>query len=134
MEIEEMVNNKNIAAGIVVLVCAGALLILLTGSSVPIFNVQELMDHPEPESYIDRKIQIVGNVTEMNATHFTIIDPQVENSGSLFIQVIANNIVKPVGFQVDKTVVVEGKLLSISNIWQFKASMISTKCPSKYAS
>lgn len=134
MEMKKMVNSKNIAAGIVILVCGGALIILLTGSSVPIFSVQELMDHPEPESYIDRKIQIVGNVTVMNSTHFSIIDPQVDSNGTLFIQVIAINVEKPVGFQLDRTVVVEGKLLSISNIWQFKASMISTKCPSKYAS
>lgn len=130
----EVVNNKNIAAVIVILVCGGAFLILLTSSSVPIFSVQELMDLPEPESYLDRKIQIVGNVTEMNSTHFIIIDPEVENNGSLFIQVIAINVEKPVGFQLDKTVLIEGKLLTIGNTWTFKASMISTKCPSKYQS
>ena len=127
-----MANAKNILlAGAVIAVCVGALFILLVGSSVPIYSVKELMDDPKAESFIDRRIQIVGNVTEINSTHFTIIDPQVENT-SLKIYVVAVNVERPTGFELDRTVVVEGKLLSVSNIWTFKASMISTKCPSKY--
>ncbi len=127
-----MANAKNILlAGAVIAVCVGALFILLVGSSVPIYSVKELMDDPKAESFIDRRIQIVGNVTEINSTHFTIIDPQVENT-SLKIYVVAVNVERPTGLELDRTVVVEGKLLSITNIWTFKASMISTKCPSKY--
>jgi len=128
-----MASPKNILlAGTVVAVCVGALFILFVGSSVPIYSVGELMEDPKAESYINRRIQIVGNVTEMNSTHgFTIIDPQVENP-NFRIYVVALNVEKPTGFELDRTVVVEGKLLSIDNIWTFKASMISTKCPSKY--
>ncbi|MHA2289898.1 MAG: cytochrome c maturation protein CcmE domain-containing protein [Promethearchaeota archaeon] len=127
-----MANTKNIfLAGAIIAVCAGALFILFVGSSVPIYSVKELMDDPKAESYIDRRIQIVGNVTEINTTHFTIIDPEVVDA-SLKICVESGNVEKPTGFQLDRTVVVEGKLLSIENIWTFKASMISTKCPSKY--
>lgn len=127
-----MANAKNILlAGAVIAVCVGALFILLVGSSVPIYSVKELMDDPKAESFIDRRIQIVGNVTEINSTHFTIIDPEEVNA-SLKIYVVAVNVERPTGFELDRTVVVEGKLLSIANIWTFKASMISTKCPSKY--
>ncbi|MHA1994099.1 MAG: cytochrome c maturation protein CcmE domain-containing protein [Candidatus Hodarchaeales archaeon] len=127
-----MANTKNIIlAGAVIAVCVGALFILFVGSSVPIYSVKELMDDPKAESFIDRRIQIVGNVTEINSTHFTIIDPEEVNT-SLKIYVVAVNVERPTGFELDRTVVVEGKLLSITNIWTFKASMISTKCPSKY--
>ncbi len=129
-----MASTKNIIlAGGIIALCAGSLFILFVGSSVPIYSVKELMDDPNAESYIDRRIQIVGNVTTItNITHFTITDPEIVDP-SLKIQVVAPvTVVRPQRFALDKTVVVEGKLLSIDGIWLFKASMISTKCPSKY--
>ncbi|MHA1976960.1 MAG: hypothetical protein ACW98F_16200 [Candidatus Hodarchaeales archaeon] len=127
-----MANTKNIIlAGVVIAVCVGALFILFVGSSVPIYSVKEIMDDPKAESYIDQRIQIVGNLSVIHYENFTIIDPEVVNA-SLKIIVLDVNVVRPSGFVLDRTVVVEGKLLSIANIWTFKASMISTKCPSKY--
>ncbi|MHA2307605.1 MAG: hypothetical protein ACXACU_19675 [Candidatus Hodarchaeales archaeon] len=70
-----MTKNKNLAlAGIIIVVCTGALFILLAESSVPIFSVKELMDYSQPESYINRKIQLVGVVKESNGTHFSVND------------------------------------------------------------
>jgi cytochrome c-type biogenesis protein CcmE len=129
-----MANKKNtILTGVILAVCIGGLFMLFLSSSVSIFSVKELMDTPNAESYIDRRIQLVGNVTEINSTHFTIIDPEVSDNDTLKITVLAVNVERPTGFELDRTVVVEGKLLSISNIWTFHASMISTKCPSKYS-
>lgn len=134
---EEILLTKNVnivVAGIIIVVCSGALFLLLAESSVPVFSVKELMDYPQPESYIDRKIQLVGVVKESNGTHFSLNDPEDVYNDSLIIFIDAINVDKPVGFEIGKTVLVEGKLLSTGDIWHFKASMISTKCPSKYES
>ena len=127
-------NINMVLAGIIIIVCGGALFIMLAESSVPIFSVKELMDHPNPESYIERNIQLVGVVKESNGTHFSLNDPEDVYNDSLIIFIEAINVTKPVGFELGKTVLVEGKLLSTSDNWHFKASMISTKCPSKYES
>jgi hypothetical protein len=135
MEAILLTKNTNIAlAGIIIIVCGGALFILLAESSVPVFSVKELMDYKDPESYIARKIQLVGVVKESNGTHFSLNDPEDELNISLIIYVEAINVEKPTGFEVGKMVLVEGKLLSTGDSWNFKASMISTKCPSKYES
>ena len=136
MEAILLTKNINIAlAGIIIIVCGGALFLLLAESSIPIFSVKELMDYPNPESYIERKIQLVGVVKESNGTHFSLNDPEDVDNVSLIIYIEAINVEKPTGFEIGKTVLVEGKLLSTdNNNWNFKASMISTKCPSKYES
>ena len=135
MEEKILVKNKNmVIATIVIIVSAGALLLLLTSSSIPIFSVKEVMNHSNPESLIERKIQIVGIVNESNDTFFSINDPEEVNNTNLIIYVNSTNIEKPVGFELGKAVLVEGKLISIDNQWIFSASMISTKCPSKYES
>ena len=128
-----MVKTQNLVmAGAVIAVCVAALFFLLASSSVPIFSVKEIMDHPDPDTYINRKIQLVGNVQSPNTTHFLLYDPQDPTNVSLVINVEAINVIKPTGFAEDKMVLVEGKLIDISGAWVFKASMISTKCPSKY--
>ncbi len=128
-----MAISKNfVFAGVILLVCSGALFLLLAQSSIPIFSVKEIMDHSDAESYLDRKIQLVGNVREQNETHFSINDPDDVNNASLIITIESINVIKPSGFQIGKTVLVEGKLLEIEGIWLFKATLISTKCPSKY--
>jgi hypothetical protein len=128
-----MVKTKNlILASSIIIVCAGAFLLLLASSSVPLFTVKELKDHPQPESYINKKIQLIGNINQIIETNFTLTDPDDPNNESLIIYVEAINIGRPSGFVLGKIVLVEGKLLSIGNVWIFKASMISTKCPSKY--
>ncbi len=120
--------------GIIVVICGGAIFMLLASSSVPVFSVKEAMDYSQPESLIERKIQIVGVVKESNSTHFSINDPEDTANVSLIIHINATNVEKPIGFEIGKTVLVEGKLLSVGENWLFKASMISTKCPSKYDS
>jgi len=121
-----------IVAVIIILLSAGALFILLANSSLPILTVKELKDHPQSESYMDRKIQLIGIVNTYNGSDFYVNDPDDINNNTLFIYIEALNVEKPTGFEIGKTVLIEGKLLSMSNIWTFKASMISTKCPSKY--
>ncbi len=130
-----MIKYKNFfLAGIIIIISGGALLLLLAGSSVPVYSVKEAMDHSQPESLVNRKIQLVGNIKDSNDTHFSINDPQDTTNVSLIIYIEAANVEKPIGFEIGKTVLVEGKLLSIDEKWLFKASMISTKCPSKYES
>lgn len=133
MVVRKVVKSKNvILAAIIIIICAGAFLYLLTSSSVPIFTVKELMDQQQPDSYINRNIQLIGNVERINDTGFFIIDPDDINNTDLIIYVNATNVEKPVGFKTGKNVIIEGKLISTTNIWIFKATVISTKCPSKY--
>jgi hypothetical protein len=128
-----VIKYKNLLlGGTIITICGGALLLLLAGSSVPIFSVKEIMTHEEPESLIERKIQVVGVVKEFNETHFSMNDPEDVNNSTLIIYINATNVEVPVGFEIGKTVLVEGKLLSIGDKWIFRASIISTKCPSKY--
>jgi hypothetical protein len=128
-----LVNAKNtIIASSIIIICAGGFLLLLANSSVPMFTVKELMDNPRPESLINKKIQVIGVVKTFNSTSFYITDPEDVSNGFLLIYVNAANVERPTGFEIGRTVLIEGKLLTISNIWRFRASSISTKCPSKY--
>ncbi|MFX0085807.1 MAG: cytochrome c maturation protein CcmE [Candidatus Hodarchaeota archaeon] len=128
-----MVNAKNtIIASFIIIICSGGFLLLLANSSVPMFTVKELMDNPRPESLINKKIQIIGVVKTFNSTSFYIYDPEDVSNESLLIYVNSTNVERPTGFEIGRTVLIEGKLLTISNIWKFRASSISTKCPSKY--
>ena len=67
----------------------------------------------------------------MNSTGFYLTDPEDANS-SYLVYIHAINIERPMGFEIDRTVVVEGKPVSKSQIWTIQASKISTKCPSSY--
>lgn len=130
-----MIKTKNLLLGtFVIVVCAGSFFFLLANSSVPIFTVKELMDHPQTESYMNRNIQLIGVVQGINTTGFFIYDPDDVDNASLVIYINATNVVIPPGVESSRTILVEGKLISMSNIWRFKASMVSTKCPSKYQS
>ena len=130
---KQMVKSKNvILAVIIILICTGSFLFLLGSSSVPVFTVKELMDHKRSDSFINRNIQLIGDVQQVNSTGFFITDPDDVNNISLIIYINATNVEKPAGFEPGKTVLVEGKLISTTSMWKLKASMISTKCPSKY--
>ena len=127
-----MVHLRNvIIAAVLVIACIGAIGYLLLESSVPVYSVQELMDKPDAESLIGRRIQVVGTVIETNTTGFKIRDPEDTNNTGPTIWIEDINVERPTGFEMGKTLLVEGKLLS-TTIWKFKATMISTKCPSKY--
>ncbi|UCE13931.1 MAG: cytochrome c maturation protein CcmE [Candidatus Heimdallarchaeota archaeon] len=128
-----MVKPKNVViAALIIVICGGALLILLTSSSVPVFSVKELMDHPRSDSFINKNIQVIGIAQQINRSGFFITDPEDVLNMSLRIYINSTNVERPVGFESGKTVLVEGKLISTTTIWKFKATMISTKCPSKY--
>ena len=130
---KSMVKSKNlILATIIISVCGFSFLFLLTSSSVPVFTVKELMDHPQSDSYVNRNIQLIGTVKQFNSTGFFITDPDDVDNASLIIYINATNVEKPTGFTTEKNVLVEGKLLSTKNIWTLRATTISTKCPSKY--
>ena len=130
MVIKLMVKSKNVMlAAIIVLICGGAFLFLLAESSMPVFTVKELKNHQKSDSFINRNIQLIGIVQQVNNTGFFITDPE---DASFIIYINATNTEKPAGFEPGKTVLVEGKLISTNSIWNFKATMISTKCPSKY--
>ncbi len=128
-----MVKSKNfILSAIIISVCGVSFLFLLASSSVPVFTVKELMDHPRSDTYLNRNIQLIGTVEQVNDTGFFITDPDDIDNASLIIYINSTNVVKPTGFAKEKTVLIEGKLLSTKNIWKLKATTISTKCPSKY--
>ncbi|MHA2297760.1 MAG: hypothetical protein ACXAEU_01965 [Candidatus Hodarchaeales archaeon] len=130
-----MVKPKNaIIAFIVILVCTGAFLLLLANTSIPTFTVKELMDASSDDSYIGRHVQLIGVVNQIDAGGFFLTDPEDTDNSSLVIYVEAINVEKPTGFVIGKTVLVEGELLSTTSSWKFKATLISTKCPSKYQS
>lgn len=130
-----MVKPKNaFIALVVIIVCSGAFFMLLANTTIPIFSVKELMDNPNIDSFIDRRIQLVGVVGQENATGFFISDPDDTINATLVIFIEAIEIEFPTGFVPGKTVLIEGKLTSIVGTWYFEASMISTKCPSKYES
>lgn len=133
MVVKQLIKSKNIVlAAVIILVCGGAFLFLLVGSSVPVFTVKELMDHPQHDSFINRNIQLIGIVQQVNGTGFFITDPEDVTNASLIIYINATNVDKPAGFESGKTILVEGKLIKTTNVWLLRASMISTKCPSKY--
>jgi cytochrome c-type biogenesis protein CcmE len=125
-------KNNVILATAIIVVCAVSFLFLLVNSTVPVFSVKELMNYEKPDSLVNKKIQVVGVVRDINSTGFFITDPEDRNNATLIVYVNSTNVEKPTGFESGKTVLVEGKLLSMTNIWTFKASLISTKCPSKY--
>ena len=128
-----MVKTKNlILAGTIIVISSGAILLLMASSSVPMFTVKELMDHPNSDSYLNRKIQLIGVVDLVNDTGFYITDPDDLDNITLVIYINATNVERPTGFAQEKTVLIQGKLLSITDMWKLKASSISTKCPSKY--
>jgi cytochrome c-type biogenesis protein CcmE len=129
----KMIRSTNLIFAIIILiVSAGAFLFLLTSSTVPIFSVKELKSHSQPDSFLNHNIQLVGIVEQVNSTGFFIMDPEDVINASLIIYINATNVEKPAGFESGKTILVEGKLISTTGMWKLKASMISTKCPSKY--
>lgn len=133
MVVSKLVKSKNIIlSAIIIIICSGAFLSLLLNSSVPIFTVKELMDQQQPNSYINRNIQLIGVVEQANNTGFFITDPDDVNNATLTIYINATNVGKPIGFENGKTVLIEGKLISTVSLWKFKATTVSTKCPSKY--
>jgi len=128
-----VVKPKNVViASLIIIICGGVFLILLSSSSVPVFTVKELVDHPRSDSFINRNIQVIGIVQQINRSGFFITDPEDISNVSLIIYINATHVERPVGFESGKTVLIEGKLISTVGMWKFKATMISTKCPSKY--
>jgi cytochrome c-type biogenesis protein CcmE len=110
----------------------GAFFFLIANTSIPVFTVKELMDHSQPDSLMNRNIQLIGVVNDINNSGFHITDPEDVDNTSLIVYINSTNVIRPSGFETGKTVLVEGELLSTTNIWKFKARLISTKCPSKY--
>ncbi|MFX0125835.1 MAG: hypothetical protein ACFFAE_19590, partial [Candidatus Hodarchaeota archaeon] len=122
-----MIKPKNVViASVIIIICGGAFLMLLTSSSVPIFTVKELMDNLLSDSFLNRKIQVIGVVKGgINITGFYINDPDDVTNLSLEIYINATNVEIPAGVESGKTILVEGKLISISKPWILKATMIS---------
>jgi len=128
-----MIKTKNlIFSGVIISICVIALLLLLFSSSIPIFTVKELKSHSNPESYLKRKIQVTGVVGTLNGTGFLLREIEDINNTYFTIYIEAISVEKPNGFEVGKHILVEGKLISLLDIWVFKANMISTKCSTKY--
>ncbi|NHJ01145.1 MAG: hypothetical protein EAX86_03340 [Candidatus Heimdallarchaeota archaeon] len=128
-----MIKTRNLLiSGLIISVCVFALFFLLFNTSIPIFTVKELIDHPRPESLLNHKIQLIGIVGTIDTSGFLLYDPEDQTNATLIIYIEAINVTKPGGFVIGKTILVEGQLTSISGVWTLKASMISTKCPSKY--
>lgn len=135
MVVVKMVKTKNLAISFgVISVCVLAIFSLLTSSTIPIFTVAELMDNSSSDKYQNKTIQLIGVISSFNGTDFYVNDPDDPNNTNYVMYIYAENVQKPVGFVIGKSVLIEGKLSSINNLWSLKASMISTKCPSKYDS
>lgn len=106
---------------------------LLYSSIVPQYSIAEFYQNKDRSTLVDKKIQLVGDVTNWNTTNstFNIMDWLGTNAT---VGVHYDKSVQiPGGFTLEKRVVVEGILKdSSTNGYYLDATMISTKCPSKY--
>ena len=115
-----IVRPRNaIIALAVLIVVAASFLMLLMNTSVPAFSTKELMEDPKAESYLGRRIQLVGNVVQSNESGFFLNDPENKSDSAYLIYVQAQNVERPAGFEIGKTILVEGKLTSMGDIWIF---------------
>ena len=103
---------------------------LLYASIIPQYSVYEFYMDNNPEQMVDKKIQLVGDVMSIGTDEFVIGD--WETNGSLTVMVTHHNVVKPAGFELQKRVMIEGTLKKVGNSYYLEATLISTKCPSKY--
>ena len=103
---------------------------MLLSSIVPQFSVFELFMQNDPIALRDKKVQIVGDVAQIDDGSFVLRDWETKN---LNISVFHTNLPIPSGFGLDKRVLVEGTLKQDADgHWFIDAELISTKCPSKY--
>lgn len=106
---------------------------LLYSSIVPQYSIAEFYQNNDRNTLVDKKIQLVGDVTSWNDTtsNFNIMDWLGTNDT---VGVHYDNSVQiPGGFVNGKRVVVEGILKDgTTKGYYLDATMISTKCPSKY--
>lgn len=119
---------------------AGTLLIsvvlsfaLLYSSIIPQFSVNEFYSQEDPSALLDKKIQLVGDVEPNSTTisQFRITDWEGKNYS---VTVNYDNVPLPGGFTDGKRVMVEGMLKHSGSDYYIEASLISTKCPTKYQS
>ena len=117
-------------AGTLILSSVLSYIILFT-SSVPIYSVYEFYEKSDPESMVNTKIQLVGDVSSETSSNFVL--KAWETAGNYSILVIHKDVAKPSGFQDGARVLIEGYLKKASsNSYYLEADLISTKCPSKY--
>ncbi|MHA1977756.1 MAG: hypothetical protein ACW98I_12685 [Candidatus Hodarchaeales archaeon] len=142
-EIEQPRNNKKInwrhvivplfLLNLVPILIIGLVLVQIPSPmEIPAFTIKGFIEHSELDSLMGKRIILIGIVSpKMNSTGFYLTDPEDSNS-SYLVYIQAENIEKPLGFELDRIVVVEGKPVLKSQIWTIQASKISTKCPSSY--
>lgn len=105
--------------------------VILASSIIPQYSVYEFYTKSNPESMVDQKIQLVGDVYSVGTDEFVIGD--WETNGTHTVTILHQNVVKPSGFEIGKRVMIEGILKESGTSYYVQASLISTKCPSKYA-
>lgn len=129
-----MIKAKNGIIGTFIIIISVVLfLFLLSSSVVSSFTVKQLMDYSQPDSLMNQKIQLIGVVKDNDPPiGFFLTDPDDRDNVSLIIYINSTGVERPTGLVNNKTVLVEGKLISTTNSWKLKAVLISTKCPSKY--
>ena len=105
---------------------------LLYSSIIPQYSVNELFSNEDPSKLIEKKIQLVGDVENMSSSESVFIIKDWEGK-NYSVTVYHDTVALPAGFQLGKRVMVEG-FLKHSDLrgYYLVATLISTKCPSKY--
>lgn len=103
---------------------------VLYNSIIPQYSMAELFrGEVDPNSLVGNKIQVVGDVSMINENDFVITDWDGLN---LSLVVECGDLALPAGFELGKRVMVEGELQTEGMNFTLVASLVSTKCPSKY--
>jgi hypothetical protein len=114
----------------VVLGSIAIIFIVLLTSAIPQFSVYELFNKNDPSTLLNKKLQLVGDVTILEGNDTLIItDWETRN---FTVTIIHTGVPLPAGVAIGKRILVEGVLKASENGWIVEASLISTKCPSKY--
>lgn len=126
-------TKKLVAIGGVLFISVMVSFALLYSSIVPQYSVAEFYANSDRNSLVDKKVQLVGDVQQWNASDsiFSIMDWEGTN---YTITVHYDNVQIPGGFTLGKRVMVEGILKNSDSGYILQADLVSTKCPSKYQS
>lgn len=124
---------KLVAIGGVLIISVALSFALLYSSIIPQYSVAEFYNNQDRNSLLDKKVQIIGDVKPdtWNTSMGQFIlkwNGTTETVGVHYDKTVQI----PGGFQEGKMVMVEGILKQSSGSYYLDASMISTKCPSKY--
>ena len=108
-------------------ICLAIPIILL--SAVPVYSVGELLG-TSPYLMVGRRVQLVGDFYNHTDERFILQDFV---NDSYYVIVDKTGVILPQDVTDGQRLIVEGIFGKLGEDWFLQASVISTKCPSKYA-